>query len=127
MHQAAWIPNALTWVSGLAERIKEQEIEFISQEHQQLFPAACRLLSSFPPTALLHGNKDVLVDSEKSAGVADILKSFGVDMIFRCVKGQGHGFKAKGLIDLDSKTNEERPFSLNLRRIISFLGSHVSI
>lgn len=127
MHQAAWIPDVLARVSGLAELIRGQGTESIPQEHRQLFPATCGLLSSFPPTALLHGNEDVLVDFEQSAGVADILKSLGVDVILECVEGQGHGFEAKEFIDLDSETNEERPFNPNLRRIIAFLESHVSI
>lgn len=75
IHQAAWIPNALTRISGLAELIREQDTESIPQEHRQLFPATWGLSSNFPPTALLHGNEGVFVDSEQSTGVADIYET----------------------------------------------------
>jgi acetyl esterase/lipase len=53
----------------------------------------------YPPTFLLHGDKDIDVPHDQSVAMAAELKRAGVVHEFISVKGGGHGFDAKGLKD----------------------------
>lgn len=64
----------------------------IPERCQTLFPVSFGLKSDFPPTMLLHGDKDVLVGTDKSTSVAERMRSLGIEVHLEIVKGQGHGF-----------------------------------
>lgn len=55
----------------------------------------------YPPTLLLHGDKDIDVPHEQSVAMAAELKRAGVVHEFISIKGGGHGFDGKGLNDPD--------------------------
>jgi acetyl esterase/lipase len=55
---------------------------------------------SYPPTLLLHGDKDTDVPHQQSAAMAEELKRVGVVHEFISIKGGGHGFDGgKGMQD----------------------------
>ncbi|KAL4915981.1 Alpha/Beta hydrolase protein [Aspergillus aurantiobrunneus] len=121
LHEAALYPDVLTQVPGLASRIAAQGVEAIPDECRSLFPVSFRLRSDFPPTVLLHGDADILVQFEQSAAVAEKMASLGIDVHLERAEGQGHGFEHKSVIDLDSgDTGGEDPGMIAcLRHVIA--------
>lgn len=71
----------------------------------------------YPPTLLLHGDKDTDVPYAKSVDMAAELKRVGVVYEFISVANGGHGFDAKGMKDAD--------VSAAFERIEMFLDQHV--
>ncbi|KAL4878788.1 Alpha/Beta hydrolase protein [Aspergillus karnatakaensis] len=67
MHEAALYPDVLTRRDGLAGEILANGVETIPVEFRPLFPVSFGLRGDFPPTILLHGDEDVLVDFGQSA------------------------------------------------------------
>lgn len=55
----------------------------------------------YPPTVLLHGDKDTDVPYAQSVAMAAELKRRGIVHEFITIKGGGHGFDAGGLTDAD--------------------------
>lgn len=53
----------------------------------------------YPPTLLVHGDKDIDVPYEQSVAMAAELKRVGVEHELITLKGGGHGFGGKGLDD----------------------------
>jgi len=53
----------------------------------------------YPPTLLLHGDKDIDVPHEQSVAMAAALQRAGVDHELISIPGGGHGFDAKGMQD----------------------------
>lgn len=72
----------------------------------------------YPPTLLLHGDKDIDVPHAQSAAMAAELKRVGVVHEFITIKGGGHGFDGKGMQDAD--------VSAAFDRIERFLKKHVA-
>ncbi|HEX7376044.1 MAG TPA: alpha/beta hydrolase [Pirellulales bacterium] len=62
----------------------------------------------YPPTLLLHGDKDTDVPYAKSVDMAAELKRVGVVYEFISVPGGEHGFDAKGMKDADVSAAFER-------------------
>lgn len=126
LHQAARYADVLTRKPGLARQIADQGTDSIPQEDRALFPATFCLSSDFPPTILLHGDADILVGVEQSVAVADALKSLGVDVSLECAEGQGHGFDAREVIDLDQNGDVGRNVAFgSLRRVIGHLEKYL--
>lgn len=122
LHQTARYIDVLTRSPGLTEKITKEGVEIIPEEHRPLFPATFGLSKDFPPTVLLHGDADELVDFELSAAFAAKLESLGLDVHLERVIGQGHGLDAQ-YMDLDSEENVE---DLNgkresLKRVVKIL------
>lgn len=107
MHQAARYIDVLTRSPGLTEKIAKEGIQVIPEQHRPLFPATFGLNENFPPTILLHGDVDDLVDFGLSSSVATKFQNAGVDVHLERVVGQGHGFETNEDIDLDSEDNVE--------------------
>lgn len=126
MHEAARIPDILTRIPGLAEKIHTQGKEAIPEEYRPLFPAAFAISSKLPPVVLLHGDSDELVMIDQSEIVAEKLRAVGVEVSFEVAAGQGHGFDAREYIDLDSEDAKlhGKDFYAELSKVISFLEKH---
>lgn len=73
--------------------------------------------ANYPPTLLVHGDKDIDVPYEQSVAMAAELKRAGVAHEFITLKGGGHGFGGKTLKDPD--------VSAVFDRIEQFLKTHV--
>lgn len=72
----------------------------------------------YPPTLLLHGERDIDVPHEQSATMAAELKRAGVAHEFISIPGGGHGFDSKGMQDSE--------VSAAFERIMQFLKKHMS-
>lgn len=127
LHQAARYPDVLARKPGLAGRIAVEGMGAVSEEDRVLFPASFGLKAGFPPTVLLHGDVDVLVEYELSAQVAGALEALGVDVSLERAEGQEHGFEAKENIDLDGDYEglEGNAMKDTLRRVIAHIERHV--
>ncbi|KAJ5834326.1 Alpha/beta hydrolase fold-3 [Penicillium robsamsonii] len=126
LHQAAQYPDVITRKAGLAARIADEGIGAISVEDRALFPVRFGLNKNFPPTVLVHGDTDELVGIEQSVAVAEALEELGVDVSFERAEGQGHGFEAKEVIDLDAdELVGDKAVIDPLRRVIAHLERHV--
>ncbi|KAM0248815.1 hypothetical protein ACHAQJ_009326 [Trichoderma viride] len=123
MHQAARYIDVLTHSPGLTKKIAKEGVQIIPEAHRPLFPATFGLSKSFPPTVLLHGDADELVDFELSSTFAPKLESLGIDVHLERVVGQGHGFEAHEYIDLDSeeKVEDKDGKRESLKRVIKIL------
>jgi uncharacterized protein (TIGR02246 family) len=72
----------------------------------------------YPPTLLLHGDKDTDVPHEKSDAMAAELKRVGIVHEFVSVRGAGHVFDGKGLNDAE--------VSAAFGKVETFLVKHVA-
>lgn len=59
------------------------------------------ITARYPPTLLLHGDKDTDVPYEKSVAMAKKLAGVGITHQLITMSGKGHGFEADGLADHD--------------------------
>ncbi|KAJ5774600.1 Alpha/beta hydrolase fold-3 [Penicillium paradoxum] len=125
LHQAARFPDVLVGKPGLAARIAAEGVGAIAAEDRGLFPASFGLGAGFPPMVLLHGDADLLVGYELSAKVAGTLETLGVDVALERAEGQGHGFEAKEVIDLDDGSLRDNAFADTLKRVVAHLERHV--
>jgi acetyl esterase/lipase len=73
--------------------------------------------SDYPPTMLLHGDKDDDVPFEQSQQMYDELKRRGVECEFVPYVGGGHGFDRVGMKDAR--------FAADFDRVIAFLKKHL--
>lgn len=128
LHQAAKYPDLLTRTPGLAAQIVERGADAIPERYRTLFPVSFGLKEDFPPTVLLHGDDDVLVGLDQSTSVAERMLPLGIDVHLEIAEGQGHGFDAKGDIDIDAKdaAGEDVAMKDCLRRVITALEKAVS-
>lgn len=55
--------------------------------------------TQYPPTLLIHGDKDTDVPYEKSVAMAKKLEEVGVEHQLVTVLGKGHGFEVNGFAD----------------------------
>ncbi|KAJ5580676.1 hypothetical protein N7450_006977 [Penicillium hetheringtonii] len=127
LHEDARYPDQLTRIPALASQIATQGINAIPEQHRVLFPVSFELKSDFPPTVLLHGTDDVLVEYEQSTAVAGKMKSLGIDVHLELVEGQGHGFDTND-IDIEAKDREydDNVVKDSLRRVTAFLDRAVA-
>ncbi|KAF4759599.1 hypothetical protein N7455_002984 [Penicillium solitum] len=126
LHQAARYADVLARKPGLAGRIAGEGVGAVEVEDRVLFPASFGLKEGFPPTVLLHGDADDLVGFEQSVAVSRALEAFGVDVSLECAEGQGHGFEAKEVIDLDGdEALGDNTMIDTLRCVIAHLERHV--
>ncbi|KAK4863260.1 hypothetical protein LT330_002038 [Penicillium expansum] len=126
LHQAARYADVLARKPGLAGRIADEGVGAVSVEDRVLFPVSFGLKEGFPPTVLLHGDADELVGFEQSVAVAGALERVGVDVSLERAEGQGHGFEAKEVIDLDGdEVLGDKAVADTLRRVIAHLERHV--
>ncbi|KAJ5770051.1 uncharacterized protein N7511_002102 [Penicillium nucicola] len=127
LHQTARYADVLTRCPGLAQRIAEEGTSAIPEEYRSLFPVSFGLTSSFPPTVLLHGDRDGLVEFDQSSMVAEKLRTLGVDLWFENAVDQDHGFETKEVINLDAGDSVDGDaVNESLRSVISVLEKHVS-
>jgi acetyl esterase/lipase len=128
IHESARYPDLLTRISGLACQIREEGVRAIPVQFRNLFPVSFRLSPGLPPTVLLHGDSDELVDFEQSALVAEKMKLLGIDVHLERAVGQGHGFDAKNSINLDTidMEGEDAIIKAGLRRVILALEASVA-
>ncbi|KAM0473864.1 hypothetical protein ACHAPX_007912 [Trichoderma viride] len=126
MHQTARYIDVLTRSPGLTEKIAKEGIQAIPEEHRALFPATFGLNANFPPTVLIHGDADDLVDVELSSSVATKFQNAGLDVHFERVAGQVHGFDATENIDLDAENNVEGRDGKreSLKRVVELLDRY---
>lgn len=128
MHQKAIIPDILTCSEGLASRIQAEGGEAIPQEQRVLSSATFGLNVNFPPTALLHGDVDVMVEFAQSEGAAKKLKDIGVSVFLETAKGISRGFDVRELpsdINLSVESEQDPETYHGLRRILTFLDDAV--
>ncbi|KAF9888041.1 hypothetical protein FE257_009305 [Aspergillus nanangensis] len=129
LHEAAWYPDILTRIPGLAERIRAEGVAAILEKWRVLFPLAFGMTGGFPPTAILHGDEDVLVGMEQSHVLAERLDCLGVNVLLEKVTGEGHGFDVREVVDIDLDVDVAgetvQGFYQSMRRIISFLEDHL--
>jgi acetyl esterase/lipase len=127
MHQAARYIDVLTRSPGLTKKIAQEGVQIIPEEHRPLFPATFGLNKNFPPTVLLHGDADELVDFELSSSLAPKLESLGIDVHLERAVGQGHGFEAHEYIDLDSEDHVEDKDGRrrSLKRVVQALERYI--
>lgn len=122
--QLALFPDIITGVPGLSQQIKKSGIEVIKPEHRKFFPLSFGLSASYPPTALVHGAADDLVEASQSTAAAEKLKAAGVEVVLVTVPGVGHGFdSADPELDVDSPKAEETEVGRALRTMVQFLDS----
>lgn len=90
----------------------------VEQPHEfDRFCPVRNVTRDYPPTMLLHGDRDTDVPHAQSVAMAAELKRVGVEHEFISVPGGGHGFDAKGLSDPD--------VSAAFARIEKFLERHL--
>lgn len=118
IHEAALYPDLLTRIPGLAKLVATEGVEVVPDCYKPLFPVSFGLRSNFPPTILLHGDSDELVDYEQSSSLADRMISLGLDVHLERAEGFGHGFDAKSYVDLDSGQDEDSAINKCLRRVV---------
>ncbi|KAJ5090929.1 hypothetical protein N7532_009613 [Penicillium argentinense] len=123
---AAKFPEALLHIPDIGLKIISQGLDTIPVSHRALFPLAFGVTDKFPPTVLIHGDQDVMVEFEESTSAAEKLKEVGVKFILERAEGCGHGFDVQGPIDLDAVGSDEPMFYVNLRRGIEFLEQMVA-
>lgn len=128
LHQEAKYPDLLTRTPGLSAQVSTQGVTVIPERCRTLFPVSFGLKSDFPPTIMLHGDEDVLVGLDQSTSVAGSMRSLGIDVHLEIAKGQGHGFEAKGVIDIDAEDAEGEDAAIKdcLRRVVTALERVVS-
>jgi acetyl esterase/lipase len=129
LHQDAVIPDVLTRMPGLSQNIRELGAQVIPEQLRDLFPATFRLTKAFPPTALLHGDADILVDYRQSSGLAERLGTLGINVLLEKAVGQGHGFDVKSIpssIDVHLQRADDPEFYQSLRRVLMFLDSIIA-
>jgi acetyl esterase/lipase len=123
LYQTARYIDVLTRSPGLTEKIAKEGIQVVPEEHRPLFPATFGLNANFPPTILIHGDADVLVDFELSSSVAKKFQIAGLDVYLERVPSQGHGFDASEDLNVDAESSRE---GLNatlesLKRVVEIL------
>lgn len=123
LHQEGVFPDILTRVEGLSRRIQEEGVEVIPLEQRALFPAAFGLDATYPPTALIHGDADIMVEFDQSERVARRLENAGVKVLLERVVGKDHGFDVEIPLGVDVESERGHGFYDNLRRILKFLDS----
>ena len=74
--------------------------------------------AEYPPTMLLHGDRDTDVPYEQSAMMAKELELHGVDNEFITMPGRGHGFDGSG------KGLQDQEIKEAFGRILNFLAKH---
>ncbi|OQD91139.1 hypothetical protein PENANT_c001G04036 [Penicillium antarcticum] len=127
MHQTARYADVLTRCPGLAQRIAEEGTDAIPEEYRTLFPVSFGLTPNFPPTVLLHGDRDDLVDFDQSSMVAEKLRTLGVDLWFENAVDQDHGFETKEGFNLDvGDAADGNAVTDSLRSVIAVLEKHAS-
>ena len=129
MHQEAKIPDILTRQVGLSSQIRAEGVQAIPEKFHVLFPISFGVGRNFPPTALLHGDADVLVEFEQSTSFRERLSSASVKVMLERVQGAGHGFDVRNIsprinID-DEKTSDDEPYS-SMKQIVAFLDKVVA-
>jgi acetyl esterase/lipase len=78
----------------------------------------------YPPTMLLHGDKDTDVPHEQSIMMAEELARHGVTHELRILTGQGHGFEGVEKNDEWTKNNDPQVLAA-LDAVLVFLQKHV--
>ena len=84
---------------------------FDPEKEPRAFDRFCpirNVTKDYPPTLLLHGDKDTDVPHQQSVDMAAELKKHGVVHEFISMKGYGHGFDGKG----DARTPRSRRRSI---------------
>ncbi len=79
----------------------------------------CNVTSTYPPTILLHGEKDTDVPFVQSVLMAEALKRHGVDFELITNPKWGHGFDFSGMKDPTIKEAFDR--------VLTFLDKHISL
>lgn len=112
----------------MSKRILEEGTDIIPEHVRSIFPVTFGLSSKFPPTALLHGDSDILVGFNQSFEVFEKLRSNEVRVFLEQVAGEGHGFDIRfpDDIDIDNPKAEDPPFDESLRRTIAYLEECVA-
>ena len=100
------------WPKEVSGHDPDKELAWFSD-----FEPLRNVTSSYPPTILLHGEKDTDVPFEQSVLMAKALKSSGVDHQFIRYPDWGHGFDGAGM--------ENRDVREAFDRVLKFLEKHV--
>jgi acetyl esterase/lipase len=79
----------------------------------------------YPPTMLLHGDRDTDVPHAQSLMMAAELEHHGVTHALRILKGQGHGFEGV-LVDGEWQRNDAPQVAKALGAVLDFLETHVA-
>lgn len=126
MHQDAIIPDLLTGIHGLSERISKSGSAAIPGEFHMLFVQSFALNANVPPTVLIHGEDDIAVFPNQSIQMSQRLKELGVQTHLEIVPGASHGFDVSdGNIDVESGT-DPKPYFVYLKRVLLALDSFLS-
>ena len=78
------------------------------------------MTKQFPPTLLLHGDKDTDVPYEQSVLMAEALKRHGVEHQLITMTNRGHGF------DGGRRMAEDPVMGETLERVVDFLKRQVA-
>lgn len=122
MKQLALFPEIVTGVPGLSEQIKASGTDIIEPKHQKFFPLSFGLSENYPPTALVHGEADDIIETSQSTAAADKLREFEVDVVLATVPGGGHGFDLDPTLDIDAVDAETSDTTRALRKMVDFLA-----
>ncbi len=98
-----------------------REVTGLDPEVQRLaFDSFCpirNVTAQYPPTMLVHGDKDTDVPYEQSVAMAKKLEEAGVESQLVTVSGKGHCFEESGFAD--------PVVGDALKKIVTFLGKHL--
>jgi acetyl esterase/lipase len=89
------------------------------ESEPETFAPSCpvrHVTSDYPPTLLLHGDRDTDVPYAQSVQMAEALSRVGVDHELMTITGSGHGF---------DRTMDESTVAAAFERVLSFLSGHV--
>lgn len=128
LHEDAKYPDQLTRIPDLAKEIASQGVSIIPEKYRVLFPVSFGLNKNFPPTILLHGKEDILVQYDQSTSVAEKMRSQGIDTHLELVEAEGHGFDTKETnVESMDLENGDTPVRGSLRRVIVALENAVAM
>ena len=86
-------------------------------EYDQIDPESLFKKPGFPPTFLVQGTADVVVDAKFALQAYSTLQESGVPSELRLVEGATHGF--------DAKISRESPLFKVVQEGVDFLAEHV--
>ena len=117
------MPDFLTGIEGMGNKIRAGGPGVIPQECRAAFPLVDPLPPTYPPTIILHGDKDTATPIEEAYATVERLQEAGIPHELIVVKGRDHGFGGE-IQDVDSE-NAVDELSGYFRRALSFVEKYL--
>lgn len=125
MYQTARYIDVLTRSPGLAGKVAKEGVQVIPEEHRPLFPATFGLNADFPPAIFIHGDADAFVDFEISSSAVTKFQNAGLDVHFKRVAGQAHGFDvAWNIVDAEDIVEDQDGKRESLKWVVGLLDRY---